>query len=504
MVQNELGNTWLQNYYRLHYYPLTHSSFIGTRFRKETDESGNVKETYPPHYAPGNRPLDHVAFSLKYDDFSLDFLNTVFRRMTLDEITEFIKEKPKGTYQRRIGFLYEFLTHKEIPVPNQPKANYVNLLEEEKYITGKVIKNQRWLINDNLLGTKEFCPIIRKTPAMQYMLQENFQKIMEEVTKSYPPDIFYRAVNYLYTKETRSSYQIEQEKPTPERINRFIRILERAGEQTIVELLSEAHLTSLQNEIVDPRFSAKGFRDFQNYIGQTSYNYKQIIHYVCPPTQFVHSLMNGLTDAAIKSKGINAVVGTVITAFGFVFIHPFEDGNGRLHRFLIHDMLTREMIVPKGMIIPVSAHMVNHIKAYNKTLEAYSKPLLDRIHYELNDVHEMKVTNPDIVEGYFRYPDLTAQCVYLGKTIKGTIEEDIYREMEFLLKYDEAKLAIRDIVDMPDKDIDLFIKLMHQNNGRFPMRRRKHFTKLTDHEIGKMENAYKEIFNIPVPEKGNL
>jgi len=504
MLQNEIGNAWLQKYYNLHYYHLTHSSFIGSRLRKETDESGNVKETYPPHYAPGNRPLDHVEFSLKYDDFSLDFLNAVFCRMTQDEVTEFIKEKLKGTYQRKIGFLYEFLTQREIPIPNQPKANYVNLLEEEKYVTGKVIKNQRWLINDNLLGTQEFCPIIRKTPAMQNMLLENFQKIMEEVTKSYPPDIFYRAVNYLYTKETRSSYQIEQEKPTPERINRFIRILERAGEQTIVGLLSEAHLTSLQNEIVDPRFSAKGFRDFQNYIGQTSYNYKQIIHYVCPPTQFVYSLMNGLTDAAIKSKGINAIARTVITAFGFVFIHPFEDGNGRLHRFLIHDMLAREMIVSKGMIIPVSAHMVNHIKEYDKTLEDYSKPLLERIHYELNDVDKMKVTNPEVVEGYFRYPDLTAQCVYLGKTIKGTIEEDIYWEMEFLLKYDEAKLAIRDIADMPDKDIDLFIKFMHQNRGMFPKRRRKDFAKLTDNEISKMEIAFKEIFNTPVPEKGNL
>lgn len=497
MLHKVLGNTWLQNYYNLQYYHLTHSSFIGTRLKKETDESGNVKETYPPHYTPGNRPLDHVAFSLKYDDLSLDFLKAVFSQMTLEELTAFINEKPKGTYQRRIGFLYEFLTQKEIPVPNQPKANYINLLEEEKYLTGEVIKNQRWLINDNLLGTQAFCPIIRKTPAMQNALKENFQKMMEEVTKRYPPDIFHRAINFLYTKETRSSYQIEKEKPSPERINRFIRILEKAGDQKLDILLSETHLTSLQNEIVDPRFSAQGYRDFQNYIGQTSFNYKQIIHYVCPPAQFVHSLMNGLTDAALKSKGINAVARTVITAFGFVFIHPFEDGNGRLHRFLIHDMLTREMIVPKGMIIPVSAHMVNHIKEYDKILEAYSKPLLERIQYELNDALEIKVTNPTDVEGYFRYPDLTDQCVYLGKTIKGTIEEDIYWEMEFLIKYDEAKFTISNIADMPDKDIDLLIKFMHQNKGQFPMRRRKHFARLTDNEIERMENAFKEIFNIP-------
>jgi len=40
--------------------------------------------------------------------------------------------------------------------------NNINLLEPQCYVTGKTIKNTRWRRNDNLLGTKEFCPIIRK------------------------------------------------------------------------------------------------------------------------------------------------------------------------------------------------------------------------------------------------------------------------------------------------------------------------------------------------------
>ena len=76
--------------------------------------------------------------------------------------------------------------------------------------------------------------------------------------------------------------------------------------------------------------------------------------------------------------------------------------------------------------------------------------------------------------------------------------EDIYLEMEFLVKYDEVKIAIQNIVDMPDKFIDLFIRLLHQNKGLFPIRKRQHFEKLTDNEILKMQTAFQNTFNIPL------
>jgi hypothetical protein len=141
--------------------------------------------------------------------------------------------------------------------------------------------------------------------------------------------------------------------------------------------------------------------------------------------------------------------------------------------------------------------MVNHIKEYDKILEAYSGPLMKRIRYELNEAdHILVVTNPDEVAAYFRYPDLTEQSVYLAKTIKSTIKEDIFWEIEFLVKYDEAKKTIQDIVDMPDRDINRLIKLLHQNRGTLAARKRKLFEKLTDDEISKMETSFKEIFNI--------
>lgn len=51
---------------------------------------------------------------------------------------------------------------------------------------------------------------------------------------------------------------------------------------------------------------------------------------------------------------------------------------------------------------------------------------------------------------------------------------------------------------MPDKDIDLLIRLLHQNKGMFPARKRKHFEKLTDDEILQMQTAFQTAFNMPL------
>jgi Fic family protein len=134
-----------------------------------------------------------------------------------------------------------------------------------------------------------------------------------------------------------------------------------------------------------------------------------------------------------------AEIRAAVVPFAFVFIHPFEDGNGRLHRFLIHDILVHDGLVPDGVIIPVSAHMLNNIKDYDTILEKYSKPLMQRIRYNKDADGHMKVTNPDEVEGYFRYPELTEQCIYLMETIHATLQEDMPEELIFLQRYDEAK-----------------------------------------------------------------
>jgi hypothetical protein len=498
MANKPVGSLWLQKHFQLNKYKLSHRSFIGARDRVELYENGEADEIFGPKYEPkSSDPLSHIEFSLKYDDLNLEFLKAVFERIAVEDVAAYIAVKPSGKYGRYIGFFYEFLTGHQLQLLKPISGNYVDLLDNEKYITGKQVKNVRWHITNNLLGENNFCPVIRRTKALQTLLQSDLKKQIEQLTKSYPPEIFYRATNYLYTKETRSSYEIEKEKPSPERVQRFITLLTKAGEQPGNMLLREDNLTKLQNEIVDPRFAVSGYRDFQNYIGQLLPNFNELIHYICPPPAYLNSIMQGLMSIVAKTEGAPPVVRAAVIAFGFVFAHPFEDGNGRLHRFLIHDMLTRDGIVPKGLIIPVSAHMLSNMKEYNQALEAYSVPLMQRISYDKIPKKGIIVTNPGEVEGYFRYPDLTQQSVYLAHTLEATITNDMMVELEFLLHYDKVKKELQAIVDMPDKDTDLIITFLHQNKGILPNRRRKYFSKLTDPEIEAIEKAFQEVFQFP-------
>ena len=476
---------------------MTHSSYIGNNESIELTSKGNIEQVFGLKYSlAADTALQHLAFSLKYDHLNLDFLNAVFQKIPTDEIVAFIEASPSSRYARKIGFLYEFLTDQQLELTKTITGNYVDLLEEHKYITGHTVKNARWRINNNLLGNTSFCPMVRRTRELEALLNQNIPEKINQLKKEFPPDIFQKATNYLYNKETRSSYEIEKEQPSADRMEKFIALLIKAGTERTTDLLAEPRLVQLQNAIVDPRYAAASFRDFQNYIGQSLPGYKEMIHYICPPPQMLRTLMDGLKELAEKTTGIYPEIRAAIISFGFVFIHPFEDGNGRLHRFLIHDMMVHDGIVPQGLIIPISAHLLNNIQEYDNILENYSKPLMQRIKYNHKDAGEIEVTNANEVEGYFRYPDFTDHCIYLAQTIQATLNDDMLNELIFIQRYGEVKKALQHIVDMPDKEINLMILFLHQNSGIFPKRRREQFVKLTDKEILQMQVAFRKVFEM--------
>ncbi|MCY3624963.1 MAG: Fic family protein [Candidatus Dadabacteria bacterium] len=488
------GYAWLLSRFGLTALPNWHSSFVAaTGGRQQKVQGGRVEDIYSLQYWPGEKIGDHLEFALKYDGVSLSSLKVVFDAVAETELVDYIKSKPTGKYARRIWFFFEFLTGRRLPIDDLSKGNYLEALEPDIYYTlSQGEKSQRHRVINNLLGPREFCPIVRKTEKLGEMDQTDFRDRCEKIVESYPPQLLRRVLSYLYSKETKSSFEIENIKPGASRTEKFIASLEMARRQ---DFCDKELLIALQNRIVDPRFINEDYRTVQNYVGQTISYQKELIHYVCPKPEDLPDLMRGLliSHRLMMTGGVSAIVHAAVVAYGFVFIHPFEDGNGRIHRFLIHNIFSIRGMVPEGLMFPVSAVMLNNPEGYDDSLEAFSLPLNQLVEYSLDGLAQMTVHNDTAY--WYRYIDMTAQAEALHDFVVQTVESELVEELNFLASYDSTKKAIQDVIDMPDRLIDLFIRVCLENKGRLSSNKRKsHFDFLSDGELFLMESAVREKY----------
>lgn len=466
-----------------------HSSTIATSMIHRIDSSGMaIEEIYPSRYWPGETVGDHLEFALKYDGTNLAILDSLFQVVAEDDILSYVQSKPTGKYARRLWFLYEFLTGKTLKLDDLKQGNYVDLLKTDEYYTiraSRQVKRQR--INNNLLGDQRFCPMVRRTDTLRKFEAANLPDRCRKVVSAYSPEVLKRALGYLYTKETKSSFEIEHIKPTSTRIERFVALLQLAEQEDFCE---KAKLIKLHNRIVDPRFRDSDYRQNQNYVGETIAWQQENVHFASPKPEDLVGLMDGLIAAhgRMNTNNVSIVIHATVIAYGFVFLHPFEDGNGRIHRFLIHNILARRDFTPEGVMFPISASMLKEPTKYDDSLEAFSRQLMPLVEYSLDEDGRMTVQND--TARWYRYIDMTPQTEALFQFIDQAIETELSMELEFIANYDKTKKALQEIVDMPDRQIDLFIKFCLQHNGRLSARKRdSHFDFLSDEEVAGMEQA---------------
>lgn len=447
---------------KLNTLPHYRESYIAQAGRGKTIiENRHEIHIYPKTYALKNESdlLEQLEFALKYDGINFEIIKAFFSKIEKSHIISYIKKQPTGIYARKIWYLYEFLMDDLLPLEDCQRIKYVDLFDPKIYFTSLGEKSSRHAINNNSLGNNKFCPIVRRTEILEKFIALNLDNKVRVLLKKYDPSLIARACHYLYTKETMSSYQIEKEQPDKNRIVRFINLLQQVS---VIESLSKAKLVELQNVIVDPRFVDVDYRHNQNYVGENINPYFQKIHYISPKPENVPELMEGLLDSLDRmlTDEIYPVIIAAVISFGFVFIHPFEDGNGRIHRFIIHYILSTKNFTPKDIIFPISSTILKNIHDYDAILESFSKPLLSVLKkYDISEDGVMTV-NQD-TKSYYQYIDFTFIAEYLFSCIEESLHSYIEHEIKFLSNYDKTKKNIQEIVDMPDNQIDLFIKNCH-------------------------------------------
>ena len=434
----------------------------------------------------------NLLFAVKHEGVNLEILRAFFARIGAQEMAAFVKEKPTGVYHRRIWFFYEYLTDTRLSLEDVESGNYVDAVDAEFQVAlpaENAIRVRRFRVIDNLIGNREFCPFVRLTEPDDRFSSTRLKKISDDLIGRYSPDLIYRAVRYLYVKETKSSFAIERETPDQRRMESFVALLKG----TTGEPLTKELLVGVQNRIVDARYAQKDCRTSQVYVGETVTPDFEKIHFIAAKPMDVGGLMNGfigMVERWLSASSVDPVIAAAVISFAFVFIHPFEDGNGRIHRYLMHYVLSRAGFAPGGLVFPISAVLLKKPSEYDQLLESYSKRLMACLDYVIDDEGEVTVKGDSA--DFYRYIDFTPIVDGFRRIMRETIETEWKAELDFLKNYDRMRKAMREIVDMPEKKANQFIMFTRQNGGKLPRRRREYFSELNDDEIAALENVVGE------------
>ncbi|HEX5784922.1 MAG TPA: Fic family protein [Burkholderiaceae bacterium] len=456
--------------------PFRVRSVIGS-LRSSAASSGFTVETYPTHYQPDATLSAHLTFALKYEGVELDFLNRLFEVTGPEPIAQWAQEEPTGAYARRCGFLYEWLTGSILDGVGDAGGNYVDLLKSPQYLTATVPdKVRRWRINNNLPGTRAFCPMVglgEKGLTDPAALRAEIDKMVDQ----FGLETIERAVNWLTIKESKASFAIESEGKEEDRIRRLARAMTtHCGK--IDSALTDEGMLEIQRAIMGDKMvgTRLGVRQSPVFVGHTNSLHEPVIDYLAPHHDWVPEMMEGLRAFEQRTRGQSPLLRAAALSFGFVYIHPLGDGNGRLSRFLINDILRRDGFLPAPVILPVSAVISeNAVRRadYDKALERLSRPLMAK----MSPVCKFGVTvaHADGVESNvhvgdwglglstWRYADLTLQSAYLVEVIEHSIRHGLKDEAVYLLRWDAARDNLKEIIEGRDEDYAAIIRSLVTN-----------------------------------------
>lgn len=490
-----IGYRWLGGRYGVSAVQAFRIDSAIAKSRATVREDGYVHEQYPPAARPAETLAGHLTFALKHEGVHLEFLSRLFDVVPAAELEAWVASEPTGQYARRAGFFYEYLTGRQLAFPGVVAGNYVTALDAEAYVTAsRPTNNLRWRVRDNLPGSREYCPLVLRTARVRQAEQYSCAQHLEDLEAEFGSGLLRRSAVWLTIKESRASFAIEHEEQHVERVRRFAAAMERwCGLHD--DPLSEAALGELQAQILGPRATRYGVRRSPVFVGEVD-GFTEVVHYIAPHWDDAPRLLSGLRECALRTIGGASLVRAAVLSFGFVYIHPMSDGNGRISRFLVNDVLRRDGAFPEPFILPVSATITSSVinrRGYDQVLELFSKPLMrkyaDAWRFGADQIAEDGVHFNLQFDAYgaalpaWRYPDMTNHVEYLAEVVRLTIEQEMRKEAGHLRSLRLARERVKQVIEGPDGDIDRIIRSVRDNGGKVSNKLIKEFSVLEDEAL---------------------
>lgn len=118
--------------------------------------------------------LAHILFALKHEGVNLAILAQALPRIEDRILVEAITQSPSSGYLRKACFLWEAFSDRLLDYTDKPKGPGIPLFDPERYITGPSVRNSRWRVDFNGLGTLQYCATVERTPGSRPCLTTTF------------------------------------------------------------------------------------------------------------------------------------------------------------------------------------------------------------------------------------------------------------------------------------------------------------------------------------------
>ena len=438
--------------------------------RKKTIKDGRLlvpADSFPET----ENPLPHVAFALRHEGVNMQILAQVLPTISPEDMTAFVRAKPSGLVCRRAGWLWELFTGRSLDF-RTTVSKYGPLFDPARYLTrAEGDRSAKWKIVFNGLGTPQWCATVERTEALEACMSGTLLERAAQWFDGIGRLNAERVLGWAYWNETKSSCELEK---APVKAGWAERFPWRLGHASDDQPFIEAYLCELQNEIVDHPFAeAYSYRTKQNWLANG--NGASSVRYVPPSPDQLDDLMTAWREAAQRlSRQTDPIVAAAVVSFGFVYLHPFMDGNGRLSRFLIHQLLATSGRLGKERLLPVSVAMKRHELEYLEALEAFSKPA--------RKAWQVTWTGGDPLceciflghESIYRYWDATRQAEFLYRMAEEALDVHLQEAVDWLERFDKLDRAVNDAFDIPQA-LRLLMVEVYLNQGRLSLNFREKF-----------------------------
>lgn len=487
-----IGYSWLIQHFNLNL-PLREISCVSEKRLASQSIKKDKWTVFDTQLMVKDEKYRHLEFAIKHEYIDILVLKILLKKFSVEDITYNITINPKRILSKKIWFFYEFLLETTLNIEDLPAGKYDNILDTKKYITNNnFTKSKRHKINNNLLGTQQLIPIIKKTDKLQKYINANLEDEINSVIGDVSKSLTRRAASFLLLSDSKASFEIEGEMPPKNRIENWGKIINEAGKRELsVNEIQRLHAILLE----DSRFTKIGLRDEEVFLGDRDRDN-------CPIPEFIGAKRDDLKlliqdwiklDDELTTSNINPILQAVIVAFSFVYIHPLEDGNGRIHRYLLHHVLAHRNFYQKGMIFPISNVILDEIEKYRDILVNHTSPLMKMIEWIPTDTGNVKILNN--TQDLYRYFDCTLSCEFIYECVEKTIKKTLPDELKYLRSFDRAYDEINEVIEMPDNKIKSLITFILQNNNKLSKKKKeKYYQELTQEETTTIENIIANFF----------